>query len=100
MTVWLWAYWPVRNVEREGQHSGNDAKLFSKVVPSAASSARTFAITRTRLDRLVVAHDHQHVRRGRRLLRSGARRPGDPGAEHDQEQESEPSHPGNLTNEC
>jgi hypothetical protein len=47
MTVWLWAYWPVRNVERDGQHSGNDAKLFSKVVPSAASSARTFAITRT-----------------------------------------------------
>jgi hypothetical protein len=36
----------VRNVEREGQQSGNDAKLFSKVVPSAARSARTFVITR------------------------------------------------------
>src|SRR5215211_2444691 len=47
MTVWLWAYWPVRKVDRDGQQSGNDAKLFWKVVPSAARSARTFVITRT-----------------------------------------------------
>ncbi len=35
----MWAYWPVRWVAREGQHSGKEAIEFSKVVPSAASSA-------------------------------------------------------------
>ena len=45
--MWLCAYWPVRRVERDGQQSGKDAKLFSNVVPSPASSVRTFVITRT-----------------------------------------------------
>src|ERR671924_2214552 len=46
MIEWLWPYWPVMNVVREGQQSGNDAKLFVNVVPRAASSAFTFDITR------------------------------------------------------
>ena len=46
MTVWLWAYWPVRNVEREGQQSGErrEVVLEGGLRPRAG---RTFAITRT-----------------------------------------------------
>ena len=44
--VWLWPYWPVRYVVLDGQQRGNDAKLFSKVVPWRARSAFTFCITR------------------------------------------------------
>jgi hypothetical protein len=40
----LWAYWPVRNVAREGQQSGHEAKLDSNVTPSSASNRRTFGI--------------------------------------------------------
>jgi hypothetical protein len=47
MIVWLWPYWPVMNVARDGQQSGNDAKLFTKVVPWRPSSVLTFAITRS-----------------------------------------------------
>jgi hypothetical protein len=36
----------VMKVVRDGQQSGNEAKLFSKVVPRAPSSARTFVMTR------------------------------------------------------
>jgi hypothetical protein len=43
----LWPYCPVRNVARDGQQRGNEAKLFANVVPSAASRRWTFAITRT-----------------------------------------------------
>ena len=45
-TPWLWAYWPVRKVAREGQQSANDAKLLSKDVPWAMSSRLTFFMTR------------------------------------------------------
>src|SRR5918994_4334152 len=46
MIVWLWPYWPVMNVARDGQQSGNDAKLFANVVPWRARRVFTFAITR------------------------------------------------------
>src|SRR3712207_8429017 len=38
ITPWLWAYWPVRNVARDGQQSGNDAKLFVNVVQDRKST--------------------------------------------------------------
>src|SRR5687768_1538655 len=47
MIVWLWPYWPVMYVAREGQQSGNDAKLFVNVVPRRASNASTLLITRS-----------------------------------------------------
>src|SRR5687768_16434923 len=46
MIVWLWPYWPVMYVAREGQQSGNDAKLFVNDVPCRASNDSTLAITR------------------------------------------------------
>src|SRR5215210_8041104 len=46
MTRWLCAYWPVRNVEREGQHNEYETKLLSNVTPWFARSARTLPITR------------------------------------------------------
>jgi hypothetical protein len=42
----LWAYWPVRNVAREGQQREKVAKLLSNVVPWSASRVFTFPITR------------------------------------------------------
>ena len=44
--VWLWPYWPVRKVDRDGQQSGNETKLFVNVVPRAASRVFTFVMTR------------------------------------------------------
>ena len=46
MIVLLCAYCPVRKVAREGQQSGNDAKLLVKVAPERATSSFRFAITR------------------------------------------------------
>ena len=45
-TPWLCAYWPVRNVARDGQQSANDAKLLSNDVPWATSRRLTFFMTR------------------------------------------------------
>jgi hypothetical protein len=45
-TPWLCAYWPVRNVERDGQQSEYETKLLSKVTPWSAISVFTFGITR------------------------------------------------------
>ena len=45
-TRWLWAYWPVRKVEREGQQSEKLTKLFLNVAPCAPISELTLAITR------------------------------------------------------
>ena len=36
-TPWLCGYWPVRNVARDGQQSGNEAKLLVNVAPSPPS---------------------------------------------------------------
>src|SRR5689334_3641954 len=46
MTPWLCAYWPVRNVERDGQQSEYETKLLSKVTPWSAISVFTFGMTR------------------------------------------------------
>src|SRR3954463_12341437 len=43
-TPWLCAYWPVMNVARDGQQSGNESTAFVNFVPRAASSLRTFGI--------------------------------------------------------
>ena len=45
-TPWLWEYWPVNRVERDGQQSGLDTKERSKVVPRSPSVRRTPDITR------------------------------------------------------
>ncbi len=44
-TPWLCAYWPVRNVARDGQQSGKLTKLFVNVTPRSAISDCTFPIT-------------------------------------------------------
>ncbi len=46
MTPWLCAYWPVRNVARDGQQSEYETKLLSKVTPWSAISDFTFGMTR------------------------------------------------------
>jgi len=46
-TPWLWAYWPVMKVARDGQHSGKESTVSANVVPWAASSLRTFGIFAT-----------------------------------------------------
>jgi hypothetical protein len=46
-TPWLWAYWPVMKVAREGQQSGNESTASANVVPRAASRRLTFGIFAT-----------------------------------------------------
>src|SRR6185369_13770266 len=43
-TPWLCAYWPVRNVARDGQHSDSETNECSNVVPAAPISARVRGI--------------------------------------------------------
>ena len=44
-TPWLWAYWPVRNVARDGQQSEKLTKLFANVTPWSPISELTLCIT-------------------------------------------------------
>src|SRR3954447_16380204 len=46
MTPWLCAYWPVRNVARDGQQSEYETKLLSNVTPWSEISVFTFGMTR------------------------------------------------------
>jgi hypothetical protein len=45
ITPWLCAYWPVRNVVRDGQQSEKLTKLLLKVVPWPPISELTLSIT-------------------------------------------------------
>jgi hypothetical protein len=42
--LWLWAYWPLSIVAREGQQTGSVRMPFSKVVPFPISSLCTVGI--------------------------------------------------------
>ena len=60
-TPWLCAYWPVRNVARDGQQSEKLTKLFLNVAPLSPISELTLIHDPHRLDRLIVRLDHDHV---------------------------------------
>src|SRR5215207_8269641 len=49
LTPWLWAYWPVMNVARDGQQSGKESIALLNDVPWRASSRLTFGIFATSL---------------------------------------------------
>jgi len=46
LTPWLWLYWPVSSVARDGQHNGNVTNAFENVVPWSARRRCTWGITR------------------------------------------------------
>jgi hypothetical protein len=48
ITWWLWAYWPVRNVARDGQHTGKEATFWANVTPSSPMSRSV--LVRTDID--------------------------------------------------
>ena len=57
-TPWLWAYWPVMKVARDGQQSGKLTKLLSNVDCPARPAGVGLLQHPHRLERLVVGHDH------------------------------------------
>ena len=61
MTPWLWAYWPVRKVARDGQQSGKLTTLRSNVVAPRADEPPRLRHHRHRAEVLVVGHDHDDV---------------------------------------
>ena len=61
-TPWLWAYWPVMNVAREGQQSGNESTASAKVVPARGEQALDVRHVRHVGRGLVVGHHDEDVR--------------------------------------
>ena len=61
-TPWLWAYWPVMKVAREGQQSGNESTASAKVVPRRGEQALDVWHVREICLRLVVGHHDEDVR--------------------------------------